>query len=466
MCVLVSLAVGACTGGDGAATKPAPGSSAAGAAAGSGSAAVDPPPPPRATLAEADVRAVVDAWLAAQNTGDFAAYEALYAARMDGIKRANGHTWRFDRAGWLADRKRMFAQPMKVEAKDVTIARLGGVTAEVELTQTFAQGTFSDKGPKHLLIVKEGAALRIAREEMLASRAVAAVGAGSILLVDRSSGDLYLRTDGDWDWGRGPRDLDQGDPVIVTQPARRAPADVAAWQGKAIDGYAADGTRCAMTIGELYLKAGRTPHFGDRHIWRGDGGGDPYTDDQIADDVAGSSPYLLGMITHDPACKPVFATTGGPPVFFAVTSDVALEQAVTKAFRRLDDYKSIQSTYEGYGHHGTWGAPEVKIFGAPGGRRYAWASASEGDGCGEFEGHLWAFWKVTASGRLVEMPGGFGHWEPVAVFDSDGDGLVEIVSTGTGASRLDTFEGYLVDDGTGGLTAETEITYTYGDCSC
>jgi hypothetical protein len=461
MCVIVFLVAAACRGGDGAATKPEPGS----APAGSGSAAVADPPP-RATLAEADVRAVVDAWLAAQNAGDFAAYQALYAARMDGIKRAKGQTWRFDRDGWLADRERMFARPMKVEAKDVTVARLGAVTAEVELIQTFAQGTFSDEGPKHLLIVKEGAALRIAREEMLASRAVVAIGTGSIFLVDRGSGDLYLRTGGDWAWGRGPRDLDLGEPVFVTQDAKRAPADVAAWQGKSIDGYAADGTRCAMQIGDLYLKNGRTPHFGDRHIWLGHAGDDPYSDDQIADDVAGGSPYLLGTLTHDPACKPVFATAGAPPVFFPVTPDVALEQAVVKAFRRLDEYKSIQASYEDFGHNGTWAIPDVRIFGAPGGPRYAWASASEGDGCGDFEGHLWAFWKVTAAGRLVAMPAGFGHWEPVAVFDSDGDGRVEIVATGTGMARLDTFEGYLVEDDAGGLTAEVEITYSYGDCSC
>ena len=50
------------------------------------------------------VQAVIDAWLAAQNGGDFAAYQALYADKMEGVKRVGPRTWRFDRKGWLADR--------------------------------------------------------------------------------------------------------------------------------------------------------------------------------------------------------------------------------------------------------------------------------------------------------------------------------------------------------------------------
>jgi hypothetical protein len=73
---------------------------------------------------------------------------------------------------------------------------------------------------------------------------------------------------------------------------------------------------------------------------------------------------------------------------------------------------------------------------------------------------------VTASGRLVEMPMGYTQWEPVAVFDSDADGLIEVVATGAGMARLSSFESYLVEDGVGGMTAETEITYPYNDCSC
>lgn len=55
----------------------------------------------RARKNEAAGRALLDAWLAAQNAGDFAAYEALYAQRFTGIKRVDARSQRFDRSGFV-----------------------------------------------------------------------------------------------------------------------------------------------------------------------------------------------------------------------------------------------------------------------------------------------------------------------------------------------------------------------------
>ena len=71
-------------------------------------------------LAEGDARGVVDGWLAAQNAGDLAAYDKLYAARFTGIRRSGPRTVRFDRAGWMRDRARMFGKPMTVAKPDRT----------------------------------------------------------------------------------------------------------------------------------------------------------------------------------------------------------------------------------------------------------------------------------------------------------------------------------------------------------
>jgi hypothetical protein len=57
---------------------------------------------------ESDARALLASWEAAQNAGDFAAYERLYAKRFTGVKRSGPRTRSFARAGWLEDRKRMF----------------------------------------------------------------------------------------------------------------------------------------------------------------------------------------------------------------------------------------------------------------------------------------------------------------------------------------------------------------------
>ncbi|MBI4956908.1 MAG: hypothetical protein HY908_33135 [Myxococcales bacterium] len=132
--------------GSGSATASASGS---GAASGSGGARVE-----LLTVDEAGAKKLVDAWLAAQNSGDFAAYEALYAPKLEGIKRVGARSWRFDRAGWLADRKRMFKHPMTVGAKDIAV-RGSSIAATVDLVQTFSQGKFKDEGPKHLVLVKE-----------------------------------------------------------------------------------------------------------------------------------------------------------------------------------------------------------------------------------------------------------------------------------------------------------------------
>jgi hypothetical protein len=70
-----------------------------------------------------EARALVDGWLAAQNQGDFAAYEKLYAKKMTGVRRSRSRAVSLDRAGWMKDRQRMFQKPMKVAASDVRIGR-------------------------------------------------------------------------------------------------------------------------------------------------------------------------------------------------------------------------------------------------------------------------------------------------------------------------------------------------------
>ena len=95
-----------------------------------------PARPPVAELVPAEVRAVIDAWLRAQNEGDFAAYERLYAPRFTGIRRSGPRERRFDRAGWIADRQAMFRASMQVATRDVTVDPGAGV-AMVRLTQEF-----------------------------------------------------------------------------------------------------------------------------------------------------------------------------------------------------------------------------------------------------------------------------------------------------------------------------------------
>ncbi|MEZ4265900.1 MAG: nuclear transport factor 2 family protein [Myxococcota bacterium] len=120
-------------------------------------------------VSEDAAREVLKRWLAAQNSQDFAAYSALFAPTFHGVRRVDEKDTTFDREGWLADRQRMFAKPMKVTADDVQIWT-GPDRALLLFTQGFATGKFADKGAKQLVVVHGESGFLIASEEMLSSR--------------------------------------------------------------------------------------------------------------------------------------------------------------------------------------------------------------------------------------------------------------------------------------------------------
>jgi hypothetical protein len=119
-------------------------------------------------------RAIITRWLAAQNQGDFAAYQALYAPGFTGVKRVGGVARPMGREAWLADRRGMFRAPMSVTASIDRITS-DGTRLVVELEQTWKQGAFADTGRKRILLDaaaarSHGARPAILFEEMLDSR--------------------------------------------------------------------------------------------------------------------------------------------------------------------------------------------------------------------------------------------------------------------------------------------------------
>jgi hypothetical protein len=125
------------------------------------------PPTPTASV-EQRARAVLDRWVQAQNRGDFAAYQALYAPGFSGIRRSGEKVVELDRSGWMRDRARMFKKKMRVRVDDLRI------TQEVQLTQfrfrqTWTSANYRDVGRKWLTVVDEGGGPLIVHEEMLES---------------------------------------------------------------------------------------------------------------------------------------------------------------------------------------------------------------------------------------------------------------------------------------------------------
>lgn len=459
------------------------GSAGPGAAnAAEAAAAVVALPAPR--LADADVRALLDQWLAAQNGGDFAAYQALYATKMEGVKRVAERTWRFDRKGWLADRQRMFGKPMKVAASSVTITS-AGPTATVELEQSFAQGKFSDRGPKRLVVVKEAGGLRIAREELLRSEVVGAprpAGRGGVYLVTTIEHQRYVYLALDEaqdatraDWGTGPLEGPLGgDPMLALRDAGKAPAAWASWKGREVAAYAADGTRCQARIESLSLVAGGTPHFGEVQMWNGDASmsddGRVYTPAERAELVfAMSTPYLVGELEVEGSCAPVVVIepAGGAaaraPVFYPPSEpDADGEKVALKAYRALPEYKALQREWKGeWSGKGEWAShPLVRVYtGAD--KRYVAVSTSIVS-CGEFSGDLSVLFEER-KGKLVPVPlDGAPELRPTALFDSDGDGAIEAVAPGSGFGNYETY--LTVRDGA--LTPAAQVVYPFNDCGC
>ncbi len=119
-----------------------------------------------------DGEALLAGWLSAQNQGDFAAYQKLYGDTFIGVRRSGAKVRRFDRAGWMADRGRMFAKPMVVAADGLS-AMSHGAQTHLFFTQSFEQGSYKDTGRKWMALERTGDGLRIVREEMLDSTLIA-----------------------------------------------------------------------------------------------------------------------------------------------------------------------------------------------------------------------------------------------------------------------------------------------------
>ena len=179
---------------------------------------------PNAVLPRKQVEAVLAAWLAAQNGGDFAAYGTLYAPEFRGVRRSGKKTVPLDQAGWLADRQRMFKKPMLVRAVDVAIA-LGAKGATIRFEQDWSSGNYRDFGPKVIEVAARDGALKIVREELLASRLLPNAGPipiASPLLVLVGGGRVLL-DDAPADVGAGaPRllagEVPEQDPACVSNP--------------------------------------------------------------------------------------------------------------------------------------------------------------------------------------------------------------------------------------------------------
>ncbi|HEX2882117.1 MAG TPA: nuclear transport factor 2 family protein, partial [Polyangiaceae bacterium] len=325
-------------------------------------------PRPSPMVREGDVKAVLDKWLHAQKTGDFAAYSALYAERFQGIKRVGARTQRYDRKGWLEDRSAMFERPMKVEISDV-VMQTTCCLGSVRFIQSWSSATFQDQGTKEILMVPGPAGLQISGEEMLISNVARAgkladLKAKDIRLVVHAKHSYVVLGAADRNAaGQGPivRD-DEGQQGVVTTrqllSVDSLPPDIKATQGMAMQLYGAAGAVCSAKLGEIFLLHRVTPHFGTVQTWNGGAPGDanpgpPMPQQEIAqaawDEGADGALYAAEIIQTEGDCgTALWARETGrpePTVFRPEPPSAELENQLEEALHAVAGYQRIAEQF-------------------------------------------------------------------------------------------------------------------------
>lgn len=433
----------------------------------------------RPMIVESDVRTLIDAWLAAQNRGDFAAYEAMYARRFEGVRRSGPKVVRLDRAGWVKERQRMFKRKMTVEMTDVTVD-VFAQSAVVTFKQRWASGNYEDVGPKQIVFAREHGKLRIAREEMLLSTLVgdakktALADDGFVFVIDVADTSYAVLAPLGKVGTRSPKLLADGEAVAVGArvDVQKLPVSVSGWQGQVLSSAG-----CRVKVDEILAISRIVPHFGERQAWSGEmDDAKPYTKAEIAraafnDDAA----YLVGRLSSEGAmCAPGryahVVDAQAPAAGMRVTEGVdVVEKSAVSAFRSLPSYQRIQNEFEGESN-GNWDefvAPGVSDSGldvhvyryADKGRHHVVVQARAGTGCGMFEGQLTAFFQLDgslASPTLTPVSDMERYIDIFDALDLDGDGVLEYL----GEVFFDT----VVIDQRG--EEQRRIAIPYYDCDC
>lgn len=438
------------------------GSGAGGSSSGTSTSTVQPPAPSAAApgpasasplaIPEDDVKKLFDRWLAAQNTGDLAGYLALYAERFEGVRRSGTRVARMDRKGWAADRTKMFAKKMEVTAEGVLITT-SPATAQVTFTQAWASGTYRDVGPKLLVVVMEKGALRIAREEMLAStlqgpERLAPHPADRFAFVIQDGGTrVVLDAAPQVAWGEGaPQLLADAVPFPTRMAVSRGKLtpDLAAWTGKKVRLYGPAGPVCEATLGDLSLVGRVIPHFGEVARWHGTGehaGKQPVSKAEIAREAwalaSGARPHgvvlAADLASTQGDCKAaLWAQVASEPerrVAKAEEAGDALSKKALAELRKLSEYIEIQSTSEAPGPWDERGRTEVVVMRHPAGRQLVFISVNAVEGCGGFQGNLSAVYELKGDALvLAGRPMGVPPEMPSGAIDAGG-GEIEILFT-------------------------------------
>lgn len=379
------------------------------------------PTRPASATREHEVQALLDRWLAAQNTGNFDDYQALYADKFQGVRRSGTRTRNLDRAGWMADRGRMFRKPMVVAASDIKIS-LGAGGAHVHFVQTWESGKYKDLGPKRLLLVNDKQGWRIAQEELLSSTVERTYKTGQNFLLVYDDGPV-LSADVDESWGQGAHTL-KGFVGHQAVNDAKLPDDLRRWRDEKLELFDKQGQRCTARVSGFELTAQAEWHFGTVESWNNG----EVPKNEISDEVWAQGQKLLQATLSDQsgACKDLVfarrASDSASPVVPFVAAEAAVASAARKAAAGL-----LKASLEG--------EPKPLIAMLPGDPARALAFLSiDPEVCSPNESTSGEFiWTVNPLGKptlALRQQGDSDFRNALLAVDLDGDGEWEIIYSG------------------------------------
>jgi hypothetical protein len=404
-------------------------------------------PGARAADPKSDARALFDAWLDAQNAGNFEAYQSLYAPSFTGVRRSGPRAASFDRTGWMADRQRMFRKKMTVSAEKVRVIA-DAASARVIFVQHWASGGYSDVGSKELVLRRVSTGFRIAREELFDS----ATGKSGEVDVEAFrqfafvvEGEILVSLNPDDAWTSGPpvRERQGADRLLLRM---RRPVDVAKLPpalarlaGMPIRLLDAAGERCQAKLGALLLR-GRAISDGydtadDSEAWQ-------MGAHLLVAKVDGDRRACAGATWARAAELPVPVVTPAEApskevrrvalaAFGALPQSASIQKEFDVWYRRQHPDASKPPRWFARKKRGDW--VRVLRSGPKGPTLVSVSESINEGGCenGVF-GAVWALWEVqgdAAHPQLVlrNAPDERMALTPSATVDVDGDGRVELL---------------------------------------
>ena len=369
--------------------------------------------PQQAPLSENDAKALIDRWLSTQNDADFDSYASLFAGTMRGTKIGifQGESTRhgFNRAGWLKDRKKLFADDYEVEIDALTF-RVEGDVIVASFTQTWTSAGRSDVGQKEITIGRQKGKAKIFAEAMLSVRSEPGSNAG-VQLVEYYLGKPFWMVAEIEDT---PPHTDlkpmvkKGLDLNVASTLADSAFDQARFPG-ASDRYllTATGGHCSFSIGKDYVFSG----YDDYNIY--EDGDEPYSERPNRAKYAwqdGQKKFVRSIRKHGCKGTPLVVANNKPHAFVRRREpSAALKKQLREQFHADSLHQEIQERYVAHQAHGGEHKAEYWYKGQPfydvfefSNAKYAVVSVeTQSFGCGDLGGYrepLYAIFKLGADG--------------------------------------------------------------------